>query len=200
MNQGTPEWLAMRAGHCTASRFKDVLAKGKGITRRNYLTQIVTERLTGLPCESYRNAAMEWGIQQEPMARLSYEASRGVLVVETDFVTQDGIAWVGCSPDGLIGEDGGVEIKCPQQSAVHVETLTSKMPTEHRAQIQGALWITGRKWWDFISYDPRMPENLQLYVERIERDEDYIKTLADEVAAFLSEVESIETQLRERAA
>lgn len=201
MNQGTPEWLAARAGHCTASKFKDVLAKGKSgeaITRRNYRLQLVTERLTGLPCETFKNAAMEWGTDQEPFARMAYEAHTATIVEETGFLLHPEFAWVGASPDGLIGSDGGVEIKCPQQSAVHVETLTTKMPSEHKGQIQGTLWITGRQWWDFVSFDPRMPVNLQLYVERVTRDEDYIKALAEEVTKFLFEVEGLESNLRER--
>lgn len=202
MNQGTPEWLAARAGHVTASRFKDVLAKGKSgeaITRRNYRFQLVTERLTGLPCETYKNGAMEWGTAHEPDARQAYEAKTAAIVEEVGLILHPSIAWVGASPDGLIEDDGGMEIKCPAQSAVHVETITSGVPSEHRAQIQGAMWVTGRKWWDYASFDPRMPENLQLYVERVQRDEGYIKALEEEVIKFLAEVEQLETNLRARA-
>ncbi len=203
MNQGTPEWLAARAGHVTASRFKDVLAKikvGEAAGRRDYRWQLVTERLTGLPCESYTNRAMEWGHEQEALARLAYEAESGLIVEESGFLLHPSAEWVGCSPDGLVGSDGGVEIKCPLSSVIHVQTLEGCMPTEHRAQVQGAMWVTGRAWWDFVSYDPRLPEGLQLYVERIKRDDDYITAMEAEIAKFLAEVEALENQLRKRAA
>lgn len=193
MNQGTPEWLAARAGHCTASRFCDVLARLKGggeaASRRAYKLQLVTERLTGMPCESYKNAAMEWGTATEPFARAAYETARGLMVDEVGFIPHPEVQWVGGSPDGLIGDEGGIEIKCPHNSVVHVETVSGGMPSEHRAQVQGLMWITGRQWWDFVSFDPRMPDKLQLYVERVKRDRDYIKNLESEVAKFLDEVD-----------
>ncbi len=202
MNQGSPEWLAARAGHCTASRFKDVLAKiktGESASRRNYRIQLVTERLTGRPCDSFTNAAMEWGTATEPFARAAYESARTLMVDETGFLLHPAVPFVGASPDGLVADDGGVEIKCPHQSTVHVETLESGMPPEHRAQVQGTLWVTGRQWWDFISYDPRMPEHLQLYVERVKRDDAYIDALAAEVGRFLAEVEAMRDRLTNRA-
>lgn len=201
MNQGTPEWLAARAGHVTASRFKDVLAKarsgsgGEAATRRAYKMQLVTERLTGQPCETYKNAAMEWGTATEPYARAAYETERGLMVDESGFLPHPTVQWVGASPDGLIGADGGCEIKCPANSVVHVETLAGGMPLEHRAQVQGTLWVTGRAWWDYISFDPRMPPKLRLYIERVKRDEEYIKRLADEVSGFLVEVEKMRQQV-----
>ena len=196
--QGSGAWLAERAGHVTASRFKDVLAKiktGEAATRKAYKIQLVTERLTGLPVESFKNAAMEWGTAQEPVAREAYEARTGVLVDLADFLKHPAMKWCGGSPDGLIGEDGGIEIKCPHNSTVHVETLMGGMPSDHVAQVQGNLWITGRQWWDFVSFDPRMPERLQIYVQRIERDDKYIATLQAEVEAFLSEVEALHARL-----
>lgn len=198
MNQGTPEWLAARAGFCTASRFKDVLAKvkvGEAASRKAYRWQLVTERLTGIPCETFKNSAMEWGTTQEPWARAAYETLKGCMVDEVGFIAHPDVAMVGCSPDGLIPEDGGVEIKCPFNSVVHVETLLDGMPSEHRGQVQGAMWVSGRKWWDFVSFDPRMPERLRLYVQRIERDDEYIKTLAEEVQRFLTEVEQMQQRL-----
>lgn len=195
MNQGSQEWLAERAGHVTASRFKDVLARGKSgaesVSRKNYRTQLVTERLTGRPCESFTNAAMEWGTATEPHARAAYETARSLMVDEVGFIRHAVTPWVGASPDGLIGKDGGCEIKCPYQSTVHIETWDCGMPSEHRAQVQGTLWVTGRKWWDYLSFDPRMPEGLRLYIERIERDEDYIKTLELETVKFLVEVDAM---------
>lgn len=198
MNQGTPEWLASRAGFVTASRFKDVLAKvkvGEAATRKAYRWQVATERLTGNPCDTFKNAAMEWGTATEPHARAAYETARGLMVDEVGFIHYPHAPFIGCSPDGLIGADGGVEIKCPANSVIHVQTLADGMPPEHKPQVQGAMWVTGRKWWDFVSFDPRLPERLRLHVQRIERDEDYIAKLAAEVAAFQSEVETMLKQL-----
>lgn len=201
--QGSAEWLAERAGHATASRFSDILAKiktGEAATRRNYRIQLVTERLTGIPVEGYTNAAMQWGKEQEQYAREAYEALTGDLVEQTGFLKHPGMAWTGASPDGLVGDAGAVEIKCPFVSTVHVETLNSGMPAEHLAQIQGVLWITGRKWIDFISFDPRMPEKLRLHVQRVERDGKYIEALMQAVTSFLSEVDELHAKLLKKAA
>ncbi len=201
MEQKTEGWFQARCGLATASRFKDILAKiksGEAATRRNYKMQLVCERLTGKPQEGYQNGAMQWGTDNEPFARIAYEA-RGQIVREEGFIKHPDID-AGCSPDGLIEDNGGIEIKCPYQTAVHIETIINGMPPEHMPQVQGAMWITGRTWWDFISYDPRMPESMQLYVQRIERDEDYIATLDKEVRRFLDEVTSILSELQKRAA
>lgn len=201
--QGSQEWLSERAGSVTASRFKDVLAKvktGEASSRRNYRIQLVTERLTGTPVESYKNAAMEWGTQTEPMARMAYEAVSNEIVEEVGFIKHPSVEWCGGSPDGLINEDGGIEIKCPYVSTVHVETLMSGgIPSEHMAQVQGAMWITGRKWYDFVSFDPRMPEHLRLYIFRVERDEQYIENLSIEVSRFLKEADELYAQLMKGA-
>jgi putative phage-type endonuclease len=189
--QGTDEWRAARAGKITASRLCDVMAKiktGEAATRRAYRWELLTERLTGLPCESYTNRAMEWGTAHEPEAREAYEAETGNLVEQVGFLLHPDYPMVGCSPDGMIGKDGGLEIKCPHSSVVHVQTLKGGMPSEHKPQVQGTLWITGRTWWDFVSFDPRMPEGLRLYVERIQRDEAYIAELAAEVLRVDAEV------------
>ena len=191
IEQGSPEWKALRAGHATASRFSDVLAKiktGEAMGRQKYRWQLVTERVMGAPCETYSNKAMERGTLLEPEAREAYAAETGAWVELVDFIKHPEVEWVGCSPDGLIDADGGLEIKCPDNPIVHVQTLHGGMPSEHRAQVQGQMWVTGRKWIDFVSYDPRMPEGMQLYIERVKRDEDYIATLAKEVALFLKEV------------
>lgn len=189
--QGTDEWRAARAGKVTASRFCDVMAKiktGEAASRRDYRWELLTERLTGIACEGYTNRAMEWGTDHEAEAREAYEAETGELVERIGFVLHPEHSMVGCSPDGLIGDDGGQEIKCPYNSVVHVQTLKGGMPSEHRAQVQGSMWITGRAYWDFVSYDPRMPEHLRLYVERVKRDEEYIAQLAAEVIKFEAEV------------
>ena len=199
--QGTEAWLADRCGFATASRFSDVLAKiktGEAATRRKYRIQVVTERLTGNPVQGYQNAAMLWGTQTEPEARMAYEALTGELVEQTGFVRHPTVAWCGASPDGLVGEDGMVEIKCPE-SATHLEWMTTgTVPPEHVPQIQGQMWVCGRKWVDFVSYDPRFPEHLQLFVVRVPRDDDYIKTLVEGVTRFLGEVDEMHDKLMEK--
>ena len=201
--QRTPEWLAERAGSCTASRASDVLAKiktGEAAVRRKYRIQLVTERLTGIPVQGYINAAMQWGTDTEPMARMAYEAARGVFVEETGFCKHPSIAYCGASPDGLIADDGLVEIKCPE-STTHIDWMTqSRVPPEHVPQLQFQLWVTGRQWCEFVSFDPRTPEHLRLFVVRALRDEAYINSLAAEVISFLADVEATIEQLSKRAA
>lgn len=202
MIQGSEEWFAARCGHATASRFKDILAKiksGEAASRRNYRAQLVAERMTGKPAESFSNAAMEWGTAQEPYARMQYEALRGALVEETGFIHHQTIEFCGASPDGLVGADGLVEFKCPN-TATHIETVLSGMSPDHMPQVQGQLWITGRQWCDFVSFDPRMPENLQVFIHRVERDDAYIKALEVAVVEFLSGVADTIKQLTKRAA
>lgn len=189
--QGTEAWLADRCGCATASRFSDVLAKikaGEAATRRKYRIQVVTERLTGNPVQGYQNAAMQWGTMTEPEAREAYEAEHGVLVEQTGFLRHPSVKWCGASPDGLVDSDGMVEIKCPE-STTHLEWMTNGVvPSEHVPQIQGQMWVTGRKWVDFVSYDPRFPEHLQIFIVRAPRDDKYIEALAVEVNVFLAEV------------
>jgi putative phage-type endonuclease len=190
-DQRTEDWYAARLGKATASRFKDAIAALKSgapaQARRDYLTELVVERLTQQPIQRFQNAAMTWGTEQEPAARAAYESATGRIVEETGFVAHDTLM-AGCSPDGLIDWDGLIEIKCPYSSANHIETLLNGMPAEHIPQVQGQLWITGREWCDFVSYDPRMPEALQLHVQRIQRDEAFIADLERRVSSFLSEV------------
>ena len=199
--QGSVEWLAERAGCVTASRASDVLAKiktGEAALRRKYRIQLTTERLTGIPVQGYVNAAMQWGTDTEPMARMAYEAARSVLVEETGFCKHPTIPYCGASPDGLLGDDGLVEIKCAE-STTHVDWMTQgRVPPEHIPQMQFQLWVTGRKWCEFVSFDPRMPANLQLFVRRVERDEPYIKSLATEVISFLDDVEATIKQLERK--
>lgn len=161
--------------------------------------RLVVERLTGIPQDTYSNKAMEWGSTHETEARSAFEDRSGLWVVQTGFVPHSELM-AGCSPDGLIGRDEGFEAKCPFSSAVHVETLECGMPSDHTAQVQGCMWITGRKRWHFASYDPRMPAHLRLFHQVIERDEDYIDTLASEVVLFLGEVDLMHTALMRRAA
>lgn len=199
--QGTEAWLAERAGCATASRFSDVCAKiktGEAATRRKYKMQVVTERLTGNPVKGYVNSSMMWGTETEPLARQAYEASTGEIVEQVGFIKHLTIAYCGASSDGLIGDEGMIEIKCPE-STTHLEWLeTGKAPPEHMPQMQGQMWICDRKWVDFVSFDPRFPENLQLFIVRVQRDEEYIKTLEADVTKFLSEVDATVKRLLEK--
>jgi len=190
-DQRTEDWYAARLGKATASRFKDAIAALKSgapaQAQRDYLTELVVERLTQQPIQRFQNAAMLWGTEQEPAARTAYERATGRIVEETGFVCHDTLM-AGCSPDGLVDWDGLIEIKCPWNTANHIETLLNGMPAEHIPQVQGQLWITGREWCDFVSYDPRMPAELQLHVQRIQRDEAFIADLERRVTSFLAEV------------
>lgn len=201
--QGSPGWRLERAGKATASCFDKVMAKvkvGEATTRAKYRLQLVVERLTGIPVEGYQNAAMQWGIQTEPEARMAYEALRGVLVEEVGFVSHPSIQGCGASPDGWVGEDGMVEIKCAE-STTHLTWMEAGgVPSEHVAQIQGQMWVCGRKYVDFVSYDPRFPSNLQLFVVRVPRDDAYIADLEREIRVFLAGVNSMVERLLKRSA
>lgn len=198
--QGSDGWLLARCGRATASEFSSVQAKGEGKTRSKYLRRVVAERLTGKPLEGgFSNAHTDRGHQQEPFGKLAYEARTGNIIEEAGFI-QHPTLMAGCSPDGLVDADGGVEGKSVI-ATVQLETiLGGSYPPEHKAQIQGSLWITGRTWWDFISYCPDLPPHLQLYVFRVKRDDAYIKTLATEVIKFLAEVDELYESLMKRAA
>lgn len=205
MEQNTEEWRSARAGKITASRMCDVLAFGKRDgkplkARQDYIGDIVGEILTGEPKEQIRAKPLDWGHDVEAAARAAYEAETGVIVVMTGFMTHPLIDYVGCSPDGLIAANGQTQIKCPNNPAVHIETLRSGMPEEHIPQVQGELYVTGRDWSDFVSYDPRMPEEHRLYRQRIERDDKYIAQLAEACESLWAEVHALLRFLKERAA
>jgi putative phage-type endonuclease len=200
MEQRTEEWFAARLGKVTASRVADVLAKiksGESASRKNYKMELVVQRLTNKVGESFTNAAMEWGTEQEPFARMAYEAHTGTFVKEEGFVDHPTIEGFGCSPDGIVGE-GLIEIKCPN-TANHIETvLENKAPSKYIPQMQCQMACTGAKWCDFVSFDPRLPEDLQLLVVRVERDQEYIDSMEVEVKQFLSEVLDLFNQLKAR--
>jgi len=191
MEQRTDDWFAARIGKVTASRVADVVAKtksGYSASRDNYMAQLVCERLTGKPAESFSNAAMQWGTETEPLARAAYEAKMDVLVDEVGFIDHPSIVNSGASPDGLVGIDGLIEIKCPN-TATHIDTLLSQtVPKKYADQIFWQMACTGRDWCDFVSYDPRLPPDLQLFIKRIPRDDKYIQLLEAEVIEFLTEM------------
>lgn len=190
--QRTTEWFQARLGKVTSSRVADVIAKtktGYSASRENYMAQLVVERMTNKISGSYTNAAMEWGVANEKFARAAYELKMDIMVDETGLVDHPTIPMAGASPDGLVGEDGLVEIKCPN-TATHIETLLSGEPdAEYVKQMQWQMSCTGRAWCDFVSFDPRMPENLRLFVKRVQRDDSLIAELEEEVRKFLAELE-----------
>jgi putative phage-type endonuclease len=192
MEQGTEEWFTIRIGKVTASRVADVIAKtktGYSATRENYMAQLVCERLTGQKGDSFSNAAMQHGTETEPLARLSYEVTQNVLVDEVGFVPHPTIEMAGASPDGLVGDDGLLEIKCPN-TATHIETLLSQsVPGKYNTQMQFQMACTGRQWCDFVSFDNRLPEELQLFVKRVPRDEVFIRLIEAEIVQFLAELD-----------
>ena len=191
MEQRTDEWFAARIGKVTASRVADVIAKtksGYGAGRANYLADLVVERLTGQKAQGFSNAAMEWGTQTEPQARAAYSAKTGILVEEVGFIDHPTVAMSGASPDGF-AEEGLIEVKCPN-TATHLEYVLAELPPlKYFTQMQWQMACTGRPWCDFVSFDPRLPERLQLLVVRVPRDDNYIKMLEQEVIVFLQELD-----------
>ena len=200
MDQGSDQWFAARIGKVTASRVADVIAKTKtgfSTSRDNYMAQLVCERLTGQKGESFTNAAMQWGTETEPLARLSYEVAQNVLVDEVGFVPHPSIIMAGASPDGLVGDDGLLEIKCPN-TATHIETLLSQtVPGKYNTQMQFQMACTNRSWCDFVSFDNRLPSELQLFVKRVPRDNMYIRLMEEEIVKFLNELDIKIAQLME---
>ncbi len=194
--QNSPEWYAARLGIPTASRFKDVIAKGQGLTRRKYLYTLAGERLTGEPAESYSNEAMERGHALEAEARERYAFQRDAEPQLVGFMRRKvGEHWIGASPDALLGEHGLLEIKT-KAPHLQLECLDGgRLPPDHVAQVQGQLWVSGRQWCDFVSYWPKLP----LFVIRVERDDAYIATLSAEVMAFCEELEVLTNKYRRSA-
>jgi putative phage-type endonuclease len=197
ITQGTPEWFAERLGRVTASRLADVLAKtktGYSASRANYMTQLVLERITKTRAESYSNAAMEWGVTQEPFARAAYEAHTGQMVEEVGFIQHPDIEDAGASPDGLVGDDGMVEIKCPSSSTalecwlIHAQG-GNPVDAKYYAQMQFQMRCADRSWVDYVVFDPRMPVKAQLFIYRVQRNAEFLKIAEDEVITFLTEVD-----------
>lgn len=199
--QGSAEWLQLRVGKVTASRVADVIARTKtgwGAGRANYQAELIIERLTGCSTPGFTNAAMLWGTEQEPYARQAYSQAQGVDVFECAFVDHPEIGMTGASPDGLVGDDGLLEVKCPQ-SATHLETLlTGDIPAKYVTQMMWQMACTGRQWCDFASFDPRMPEPMRLFVKRVPRDPSMVLSLESDVTEFLRELDGKVADLRGR--
>ena len=191
VEQGSPEWFALRLGKVTASRIKDVIATtktGYSTSRDKYMTQLLLERITNTVAESYTNDAMTWGTEQEPFARAKYEGLASTLVEQVAFVNHPTIPMSGASPDGLVMDDGLVELKCPM-SHTHLESILGGIDDQYMPQVQWQMAVTERSYTDLCSYDPRFPEHLQLVIKRINRDDDYIAKLEKEVIKFLAELD-----------
>jgi putative phage-type endonuclease len=200
IEQRTDDWFAARLGKVTASSLHKVLARtktGYGADRANYLTQLVLERVTNSKAEGYVNAEMQWGIDQEPFARAAYEAHTGVLVDEIGFMPHPTVEMSGASPDGLVGDSGMVEIKCPS-SKTALECWLSADPVESKyfAQMQWQMACAGRDWCDYVVFDPRMPQKAQLFIYRVSRDREWLATTEKEVVKFLAEVDAKVEALR----
>jgi len=192
IEQRSDAWFTARMGKVTASRVADVIAKtksGYSASRDNYMAQLICERLTGQQGESFTNAAMTWGTETEPLARSAFEAYADVMVEEVGFVPHPTIEMSGASPDGLVGLFGMLEIKCPN-TATHIDTLlTQTVPGKYITQMQWQMRCCERQWCEFVSFDPRLPQDLQLFVKRVEFDPEYVAMLEKEVIQFLAELD-----------
>ena len=199
IEQRSPEWFAQRLGKVTASRINDVLATLKNgneaASRRAYRFQLALERLTGKQEQGFSSAAMQWGTDCEPLAVAAYEAHTGCIVAQAEFVQHPALSMAGASPDGLLGANGLLEIKCPN-SATHFEwMLAGQVPAEHQNQMLWQMACTGRAWCDFVSYDPRMPDYAALFIKRLERDDARIEIITKGVVALLDEVQQLCSQI-----
>lgn len=203
LQQGTLEWLQARAGKFTASRMAELVAttkSGYAASRKNYLAELLIERMTGEPTEHFRSKEMEWGTEHEPEARALYQLKHDVDVYTVGFIQHPTMDYAGASPDGLVGTEGGVEIKCPN-TATHIETLrTGKVPKKYQLQSQWVMECAEREWIDYVSYDPRMKDSrLVMYVQRVRRDDDAIAWLREEVEKAEAELSAMVAEMEQLA-
>lgn len=204
IEQRSDEWRHERAGKLTASRFADVIKR----TRDNkptaayfkYMRELAFERMTGMPKHQVSSKSLAWGTGVEETARKAYELETGDIVIESPFVVHPNYQFIGCSPDGLIGDNCGYESKCPMDESVHIDTLLEGMPEEHKPQVQGSMLVTGRKNWVFVSYDPRQAEDYRLYYQNIPMDEDYCAHMLGQLILFNDEVEKLIAALKAKKA
>ena len=199
MEQGTQEWHEARCGKVTASRIADLMAttkSGPGASRAKYMGELIAERLTGVPRDGFTSAAMQWGTDTEPRARASYSLARLVKVEPAPFVPHPEIEGTGASPDGFVRDEGLIEVKCPE-THTHIDTLRAQtVPDKYVKQVQWQLACTGRAWCDFVSYDPRMPDHMRLWIKRVDRDERAIGKITEAVREFLAELDATVAELR----
>lgn len=201
IEQGSEQWFAQRVGKVTASRIADVMARtktGYGASRGNYMAELLVERLTGQKAERYQSAEMKWGIETEPQARDAYEFFTGAVVTPAEFVAHPTIPMSGASPDGLATDstgDGLVEIKCPN-TATHIDALLSDaVPDRYRLQMLWQMACTGRIWCDYVSFDPRMPGDMQFFCKRVHANVAEIEDIGNEVRKFLAELDAKQASL-----
>jgi putative phage-type endonuclease len=191
IEQRSPEWYSQRLGKATASRIADIIATtktGPSMMRVNYAAELIAERLTGIRTPGFTSGPMQWGIDNEPAAKLAYADRCGLLVLDAEFVDHPEIMWAGASPDAYVENDGLAEIKCPN-TATHIDTLLGgKIEAKYHTQMQWQMACTGRLWCDFVSFDPRLPLRMQLAVQRVPRDLSRILELEGEVRTFLADV------------
>jgi putative phage-type endonuclease len=205
IQQKTDEWFAARCGKFTGSRFADVLAKskkdGKPLkARQDLIWTLAAERIQGYQPKGASSYSLQWGVDNEPLARQAYEIKTGEFVIEEGFIQHKDWDFVGVSPDGLIGDDGLIEIKCPKSPEIHLQRFVNGVPEEYVPQIQGALWVTGRQWIDFVSYDPDTADEFKLLIIRVEHDEEYIADLEREILLAELEVNELVTKLKMKVA
>ena len=190
MEQRTPEWYAARLGRVTSSKITDAMMAKTTAGYRNYRAQLVAERLTGIVADTYCSFDMQQGIEREPAARLCYQFKTGNKIEEVGFMEHASL-FSGSSPDGLVHKDGMIEIKCVKV-ATHLDYLTGGIvPKKHRPQMHHQMCCTGRKWNDFVSYCPELPENLQLFICRLDRDEEEIKLMESKIEAFENDIQDM---------
>lgn len=221
IEQRTDGWREARAGRITASCFADAISmktvvvqkenkkEGKEkitkleptAARTTYMRTLVAEILSGRPKHEISSKSLSWGTEAEVFARQAYELETGLIVVQSEFVTHPEHDFIGASPDGLIDAVGGLEMKCPHDEQVHIGTILEGMPAEHIPQVQGNMMVTGREWWDFVSYDPRQSEPYRLYIQRIERNDEYIdQTLLPGLLRFWDDAQAMVEQIKRRVA
>lgn len=216
IEQRSEDWFLARAGKITASRMHDVMVerergefksgprkgqpKPQPLALVNYAYQLAAERLTMKPRKQVKAAALAWGQTVEPAAVAAYQAETGFIVTLAEFTVHPQYDFIGASPDFLVGDDGGGEIKSPESSEVHLETLLTGLPQEHIEQIQGGLWVTNRQWWDFVSYHPDFPPEHRIYIQRIQRDGEYIEKLEAACLQMEADVKNILSELQKKVA
>lgn len=203
-DQRTEEWHQARAGKLTASCFVDIISTTKGgkptSARGTLMRKLAFERMAGTPAHEIGGRALTWGTEVEEAAVQTYELVSGNIVERSPFLLHPRYNFIGASPDGLVGAVGGIEIKSPHDEAVHINTWLCGMPEEHMPQVQGNMMVTGRAWWDFISYDPRQCERLRLYVQRILRDDDFISAMLAALLQFEAELQQMVAELERKSA
>lgn len=204
IEQKTEEWHQLRCGKFTGSQFADLMSVKKdgspSKARLDVIWRVASERIQGYQPSGPNSYSLRWGTDNEPLAREAYELHTGEFVEEVAFVQHPDFDFVGVSPDGHINDDGGIEIKAPKCPEIHLQRFINGVPEEYMPQIQGALWVTGRKWWDFVSYDPDTSPEFQLLVIRVLPDQKFIERLKDSVLSANDEVNHIINQLRKIAA